>query len=125
MDVRWFKIDEGISKPYFAVPNARFWIWWNSAMVKITVPVGEEVSIERRQRTDEGWSMQGIVFTHEGSKISRSIYNDAHDCDGRMSSEQHDEVSMMEIIKLKAEERPNWKGESYEQRDYEAERAGY
>lgn len=130
MDVRHFKIKDGPVKPYVAIPNARFWIPWRGTRVKITVPINEELSLYEGGDHEEGWERCFTVFKHEGTRITRSIYVDGCDCDGRYGRESHSHIDFIEMLRPSRElscgtMTPNWRAGEYENRDYEAEKAGY
>lgn len=134
-DIRLFKIRETDKRHtlFMRVPNARFWIYWNNTMTKITVPVDDKVELYKWAPHEEGWSSEYEVYEHRGDHVVRSCYLDGRDCDGRIGHEGHSRIGLAEMLRPSRQlpkeyggvMAPKWERISSSRRDYEAERMGY
>jgi len=71
------------------VKNARFWVWWNDGLVKLTLKPGQELRCWRSERHEEGWSSSLVEWEHTGEELLCRIIEDGTDCDGRVSYESY------------------------------------
>jgi hypothetical protein len=133
--------------PLLQPPNARFWVWWNDGLVKITVAPDKPAIFGQSNPTDEGWSSQSDCYVHCGNYIQAIWSSDGCDCDGRLQRETEAFVflhelrmepmmrwiqgaTMKEDVKVAEEHngrpimKPNWNMGKRRQRDYTAEAAG-
>lgn len=110
--------------------NARFWVWANDGMVKLTLRPDQSLSHHRGGTHGEGWWRSGDVWTHEGDRVTWEQYTDGTDCDGRHGSERTLHSSGLGAA-LKAEEAgdgtrvPDWSEKTHRVHDAFAEAAGY
>jgi hypothetical protein len=109
--------------------NARFWVVWNTDLVKLTLAPGQRLELFQLQRHEEGWSSSGKSFEHTGEAILQEIHDDGTDCDGRLT---YSSTSVCPLAELAAfvsdyfeEPLPRWTVLESEQRDFNAEAAGY
>lgn len=62
--------------------TARFWTWINSDWVKISLKPEQSLSWGRSERTDEGWSAEGVTWEHDGTGVCQESWTRGKDCDG-------------------------------------------
>ena len=62
-----------------------FLIYWQGSIKPIVLRPGESCELSHWAPHDEGWSSEGVTFTHEGDVIRREWGTDGRDCDGRMT----------------------------------------
>lgn len=109
--------------------NARFWVYVNDGMVKITLRPRQGLSWYHWWRHDEGWSSETESWYHDGAGVLHVTDTDGRDCDGRMSTEYRSRcrLSMLGARRIPecSEPLPEWERVSSSQRDYQAEAAGY
>ncbi len=121
-----------------AAKTVRFWIWINDGHVRLTLRPGDVLCHCVGGRTDEGWSSEQHVWTHEGDHLELTVDTDGVDCDGRLSTNA---TLACPIGNVHAHEfgdfdddrqrvstglfGPAWERVSAGQRDYSAEAAGY
>jgi hypothetical protein len=118
-----------------AEPNARFWVWYKSGWVKLTLTRKRPtVSLVECGATEEGGFYFTETFTLEGSVVYNEWYRDERDCDGRI--ERSGEVQCPtyqlncidpcdEDFAREGHKLPAWDKLRREQRDHSAEAAGY
>jgi len=70
-------------------PNARFWIFWNGGMVKLTLTHGQKLSLCAGGPDEEGWHAHRHKYEHCGSRVESTIFVEDRDCDGDHSEERH------------------------------------
>lgn len=109
--------------------NARFWIYHNDSVVKLTLRPEEEVSFFSGGLTDEGYSYQTEIYRHQGDHVERTIDASSRDCDGRFDSYSKF-TCCLEALRSCYNENvdimyPDWIRKNAYQRDYNAEMAGY
>lgn len=112
--------------------QARFWINRGADnAVRVKLEPGQTLSWEHGGRTDEGYSIEGESYRHEGDRIVREWWSDGRDCDGR-SSNGGEDVCRLDMLDAHTYEwegvthtAPKWTPEDVYQRDYAAEAAGY
>ena len=111
--------------------NARFWVMWKGGYVKITLKPGQEVMLQERQRTDEGYFnlIEGYALTQGGMVIAKWSEWGA-DCDGRYERGGEAYCPISQLVSRESypdgEYRlPEWQREKQHQRDYAAEAVGY
>lgn len=116
--------------------SARFWVWWKDAWVKITVPVGECVSLHQGGHTDEGYYRIQHSYWNDGSEVTFYYYRGERDCDGRMDYDRKYCCTVEDLSKIDMNEgvpypgnegifAPLWRETLTRQRDYAAEAMGY
>jgi len=63
-----------------------FWVWWKSRWQGIRLKPGEEITLDVRESTEEGWS--SLTETYKAADDGRSVtcvsVSDGRDCDGRL-----------------------------------------
>ena len=112
-------------------PNARFWAWVGSGLVKITLRDGQTLRWRHSEPTEEGWSSEFEEWEYEHGVVTRRGGTDGHDCDGRLSSWYELECSVSNLsIGQPAYREPDinmpvWRERGRGQRDYAAEAMGY
>lgn len=107
--------------------NARFLVYVNDGMVKLTLRPGQRLSWSTGGPDEEGWHSEGETLEYRDGGIHCVAWTDGRDCDGRMSTER---LLFCPLERLKAREYeglllPDWERVSSSQRDYQAEAAGY
>ena len=119
--------------------NARFWVYWNDSLVKVTLKPGQEIQMHCGGTTEEGYSSEYVVFEYDEAEqiVHRRGGTIAKDCDGPIEShyldvcpvqalaqgnENYDGVedSNGNIIRF-----PAWQSVNSWQCDHFAEAAGY
>lgn len=124
-------------------PTARFWVYWNGTHARLSLRYDEHVELYESHRTDEGWSStyeryDYVRFDGGDLGLACEIVTDGSDCDGRLT---HSSESICPLTDLMAREPfasidgndqiddrvrfPEWQVCCRNQRDYEAEKAGY
>jgi hypothetical protein len=66
--------------------NARFWIYWNGGLVKITMARGDSFELYRSEPTDEGYHSEWERYEFDGERVSREMETHGRDCDGSHST---------------------------------------
>ena len=115
--------------------NVRFWTLIHGCPVKLTLSIEQSISWGCVEPTEEGWSSEYGQWYFDGEYVYREWFTDGRDCDGRLSTYQH---QLCEPSKLKAWKDPGnacgqpfgvdfpyWEDIDNSQRDYQAEAAGY
>lgn len=118
--------------------NARFWVNYGNGFVKLTLKPGDEVSFGWVTPHDEGWSSRHIELSYDEDVVTKTVYTDGRDCDGRLSSTTVLSCHVDKLRKLAPYDAndpdycpepgakfPDWEKKRYRQRDYTAERMGY
>lgn len=117
--------------------NARFWIWLNDGLVKLTLKPGQELVWFKSWRHDEGWSSEIHQWTYDefDGVVVEDYGTDGVDCDGRLSTSSSYEVPVDRLAETEmyvAEgtygpmpAQPDWCRKGSFQRDYSAEAMGY
>tara|TARA_R110002110_G_C13220456_1_gene697311 strand:- start:314 stop:706 length:393 start_codon:yes stop_codon:yes gene_type:complete len=121
--------------------NVRFWVCHTTAEnnftpVKITMKPGDIFEHGYSYSHDEGWASGGATYRYDGSTISVSAGSDSTDCDGRHSSgwlgfctieslTQNPNRRWIDEATGEIYVQPKWTETETEQRDYNAEAAGY
>ena len=109
--------------------NARFWISYGEAWVKITLKPGQTVAFCTGGETDEGYSCTAEEYEHTGDVVERRVTSWGRDCDGRHEYSGDDCCpldnlrawpSHCDTVLL-----PEWEHLDHSQRDYAAEAMGY
>ena len=77
--------------------NARFWIYWNGGLVRLTLRPGQSLSYWHGEPTDEGYSARGETVRHEGTHVYREWTREGRDCDGR-HRESGDEMAPLDKL---------------------------
>lgn len=135
--------------------NAKFWVWHNSGWVRLKLRPGQEIAVESRGFTDEGFKEEYNTYCYDPHEdcIWSKYTSHERDCDGRHSHYSDCVCLVSELELLPASEwwkkpaltvaegrylfaddweynypnpaRPNWEKVSSHQRDYYAEAMGY
>lgn len=66
--------------------TARFWIYWNGGLVKVSLRPGESFDLYRSEPTDEGYSAEFERYEFSGDSVTREIETAGRDCDGSHST---------------------------------------
>lgn len=109
-------------------PNARFLVFVNDNLVKITLKPGQELSWFKSWDHDEGWSSESCTWKHEHEYVNYQHECDGVDCDGRFSHYSEcccDINSLASVPNYYGDLMPNWESEESYQHDYYAEQMGY
>lgn len=69
-------------------PNARFWIFWNDGLVKLTLKPGQSLTLSAGGPDEEGWYRRHERFEHCGSRVESTVLTEGRDCDGFHSEER-------------------------------------
>jgi hypothetical protein len=111
------------------VINARFWVYANDSLVKLTLKPGQVLRHVEGGYTDEGYSWTETRWEYDDfdCKLLRSKTTESRDCDGRMDYFSEYECGLIELNYSRdgEEDYPDWKVLHRSQRDYSAEAAGY
>lgn len=109
--------------------NARFWIWWNSSWVKLTLSPGQEVTMQTGGPTDEGFHWEAVTYTFDGETVISDMSIQSRDCDGRFDSqsEYHCNVENLHAVGEDGyrPDRPQWERGRCSVYDQYAQLAGY
>lgn len=119
------KNDAPGDKPSLSVS---FLIHFDGALHPITLEAGERKIMETGRRpTDEGWEYLGADLSFDGESVTFIYAKDGSDCDGRLSSVVELKCHKDKLAALETQNGffPDWERVSEQQRDYQAERAGY
>jgi hypothetical protein len=119
----------------YALRVRRFWYWINGSPVKITIKLGETITIETGGSHEEGWSREVITFHVWNGCVLQDVYTDGQDCDGRISTSASLRCPFDQLQAVPGCEDaekilgpslwPKWQRVKSGQRDYSAEAAGY
>jgi len=74
--------------------TARFWIYWNGGVVKVTLAPGESFELSESHPTDEGYSATYERYEHAGDCVVREISHSGRDCDGGHGEHREEEARM-------------------------------
>lgn len=99
------------------IPNARFKVRVNSALVTITLKDGESLTHHRSSPTDEGWSGASTSWLYYEGLLHMTWVTEGVDCDGYQSAEGECEAALALY--------PDWNEVTSSQYDARAEAAGY
>ena len=109
--------------------NARFWIFWNDDMIKVTLKPGQEINLATGGLCDEGFNRQHETYRLEGDYVTSSWLNEGRDCDGPHSQygyvQCHVDQLQSKYNDYNKLNMPAWKKVSSGQRDIFAESMGY
>ena len=112
--------------------NIRFWEIVNDSWVKITLAPGQTLCHTAGGLTDEGYSIEHVVYDYDSDAITRAITCEARDCDGRLDRFFEQTLERIELVAADpsmmdrpAGPRAVWADGESSQRDYPAEAAGY
>ena len=72
-------------------PNARFNVWINGDLVKITLKNDQSLSWHKWYRTEEGWASESETWSYHNGFVFRESVSDGSDCDGRLTR-SHDSI---------------------------------
>lgn len=119
--------------------RVRFWVWWNSGFVKITLREEEHTEdnpfvLFAGGPSDEGWwSKTERYWLGTGGTVCRELIDDGRDCDGRLSHTRRSTCQPMNLKKRMPGEYtpdsdvmlPEWKPARSEVYDESAQAMGY
>lgn len=110
--------------------NARFWIWHNDGVVKLTLRPGERLSVCEGGRAEEGYDWTHTTYALRDNILEREWWREARDCDGRIAEHRKLECHVMRV-RLHCNEAPGgvaypeWQAVCQSQRDHAAEAMNY
>lgn len=111
--------------------NARLWIRYQGAWVKLTLRPEERIEFGFHAPTEEGFRSEGCILEHNGAHVSMHRYYRSRDCDGVYSGHSLmrcplDNLHSVDVdVDGETFRRPDWKELSRLDRDHAAEDAGY
>lgn len=109
--------------------NARFNVWINDGLVKITLKPGQTLSHYKFERTDEGWHSEAVEWEHGGEGVTRNSYSSGVDCDGRLDCQYEDYCPLSDLTNWEVDgedyKMPDWQDVRSSQRDHYAEAMNY
>ena len=113
-----------------ATASASFLVYFDGALRPVTLEVGERKLLETGRRpTEEGWEYLGADLSFDGEYVKFVNAKDGSDCDGRLSSSVELMCHKDKLATVKSHDGlcffPDWERVGEQQRDYQAERAGY
>ena len=118
-------------------PRVRFWIWWNSGFVKITLDSkhfeDNPLALYACGTSEEGWWSETELYWLDCGSVYRELINDGRDCDGRLTRAMRDYCQPMNLRRRQPCEYtpdpdvmlPEWKPCKAEIFDEYAQAAGY
>jgi hypothetical protein len=110
-------------------PNARFWTTINNSPVKITLKPDETLEWGRTEPTNEGYSHEGLSFSHDDGIVVCEAANGGRDCDGVLYSYSTLACPREQLARRLCTENgllfPAWKQVNADQYDQYAQAANY
>ena len=79
--------------------NARFWVYINEGLAKLTLKPGQSLSWSYGGPTDEGWSFYAETWEYDDDEeiIKHSIVSEGCDCDGRHGDYRDFECRLVDL----------------------------
>ena len=77
--------------------TARFWIYWNGQVTKITLAPGQVLELSESHPTDDGYSATWERYEHAGDSVIRELSRSGRDCDG-CHGESREEIVRMDAL---------------------------
>ena len=109
--------------------NARFWVYHNDDVVKLTLRPAQSLTAWTYTTDEEGWCATSEHWSHEGDSVVNTWDSIGVDCDGKLRTGGSRRAALDKLHEYRYEpgepKFPKWEDTAQWQRDYQAEAAGY